>query len=139
MAENSAFVIPETYDFGSGPVVEVSYLQQVFGIKRLTAFKYLRSFHIKPLYIGRKAFFSLETFRRILFVITRPGGPGFLFPGTYYKHNARYKDEDKIPTEVTDEIVATASDPKTILEMSALSGDGAALRKLAGLPQEDSK
>jgi hypothetical protein len=134
-------LVPEKYDFGSGELVELSYLQSVFGISRRTAAKYLSVLHIKPMYIGNRIFFSLPTFKRILYVLTRPGSLGFLFPGSNGKNNPRLLKDVNYISEVTQEILAQASEPRILAEMNAAEGrDPNILRKLltnpVGRPKE---
>lgn len=125
--------IPEKLNFGGGELVEISYLMQVFNISRRSAYKYLRVLHIKPMYVGKKVFFSLPTFKRIMYVLSQPGKPGFLFPGSSARYDARfYKDPNSgYLTEVTDEILTEASNPRILAEMAAAEGrDSSILKKL---------
>ena len=92
----------QQYDFGSGELMDISYLEKVFGISRRAAAKYLKVLHIQPICIGDQVLFSLTTFKRILFVLCRPGGPGFLFPGSKAKNNPRNCNNSKVHNEVTD-------------------------------------
>ncbi len=115
--------LPKTLDFGFGELTEVSYLEQVFKIKRRSAIKYLKVLRIKPVYIGGDFFFSLSTFKRILFVLCRPGGPGFCFPGSKAKNNPRNCNNKGILTEVTARVLEAAAEPKLLAEMAAASGN----------------
>jgi hypothetical protein len=127
--------IPDRKDFGFGDVVEIQYLQQVFGISRRTACKYLKALRIKPMYIGEKMFFSLVTFKRILFVLSLPGSPGFIFPGSSGRRNTRLLKDPNYMTEVTDEILQRASAPRVLAEMKAAEGrDGSILQKFVAKP-----
>lgn len=127
--------MPKTLDFGFGELTEVSYLEQVFGISRRAATKYLKVLRIKPVYIGGDVFFSLMTLKRILFVLCRPGGPGMVLPGSKMKNNPRLHKGTQYLTEVTDEILQQASDPKILLEMAAVSGENiSALKSLTSKP-----
>jgi hypothetical protein len=117
--------MPKSYDFGSGAVVELSYLEDVLGISRKAARAWLKALHIPPIVIGTEVYFSLPTFQRIMFVLMRPGGPGFAFPGAPYK-----KDDDRLK-EVTPDILKQAMDPMTLAEMNATtSPDSVLLRKI---------
>ena len=137
--------IPDKKDFGFGDVVELSYLQQIFGITRRIASKYLKALRINPLYIGDKTYFSLPTFKRILFVLSQPGAKGFIFPGSKAKRNPRFINNDEYMTEVDDEILRKAADPKILAEMIAAEGrDNSILKKFITQPegrpkQEDKK
>lgn len=111
--------VPKTLDLGSGEFVDVAYLQQVFGVKRRTAIKYLKALHIKPMYIGHDVYFSLPTFKRIMFVLMKPGGRGFIFPGSIQKNNPRTIGNSEYLTEVTPEILAEAANPNILIEMMA--------------------
>ncbi len=127
--------MPKILDFGFGELTEVSYLEQVFKIKRRSAIKYLKVLRIKPVYIGGDVFFSLSTFKRILFVLCRPGGPGFCFPGSKAKNNQRNCNNKGILTEVTDQVLKEAAEPKLLAEMAAASGDHPdILKKFLGNP-----
>jgi len=114
--------VTKTLDMGAGELMEVSYLENVLGVTRRTAFKYLEALRIQPLYIGKNAFFNLMTLKRILYVLSKPCGAGFVFPGSTRKNNPRYNKDGKAMTEVTDEIMELAADPKILVEMAACSG-----------------
>lgn len=124
--------IPKKLDFGGGKLVELSYLQQVFGISRRAARKYLKALHIKPMYIGKQIYFSLPTFMRIMFVLSKPGSPGFVFPASAGKNNPRFLKKDSgYIMEVTDDILRRASDPMILAEMAVVEGrDVSILKKL---------
>ncbi|GAH12952.1 unnamed protein product, partial [marine sediment metagenome] len=81
------FEIPKIHDFGFGEITEVKYLETTFGISNNLALRYLSALKIKPLYINDKVFFCLPTFKKILYVLSRPGSPGFIFPGSRAKKN----------------------------------------------------
>ncbi len=135
----SNFNLPETKDFSGGEVVEISHLERQFGISRKTAMKYLRVLKIKPLYFGAKVFYSLPTFNRIMYVLTRPGSPGFLFPASSGKANAALRKEGFL-TEVTDEILIEANSPRTLAAMLAASGrDVSMIKKLISATNVESK
>ena len=132
-------LIPTVYNFGSGDVVELDYLCQTFGIKRRTAFLYLEALRITPVYIGREVFFSLPTFNRIMYVLTAPDGPGFVFPGSLAKNNKKVRATGVL-TKVTDEILKRAMRPETLAEMLAASGkDLASVRKFASYRERPTK
>ena len=122
-------LLPKTFDFGYGPIYEVSYLERVLGISRRSALKYLKVLHIKPFYFGKKVFFSYITFKRIMFVLSKPGSKGFIFPGSAMKNNPRTVKNPEYLTEVTDEILKQAADPRTLSEMAAASGDNPGILK----------
>jgi len=122
--------LPEIKNFNGGELVEVSHLEKTFNISRKVALKYLRVLKIKPLYFGDKIFYSLPTFNKIMYVLTRPGSPGFLFPASKGKNNATLKKQGFL-TEVTDEILAEANSPQVMAEMLAASGrDNSMVKKL---------
>jgi len=114
--------MPKSYDLGSGELVELKYLEIVFNISRRAASRYLKALHIQPVYIGDQVLFSLPTFKRILFVLTRPGSKGFVFPGSKAKNNPRNCKNKGILIEVTGEILDQAADPKILAEMMGASG-----------------
>lgn len=122
--------VPKTYDFGSGDIVEVEYLEITFGVSRNVALRYLRALRIQPMYINKEAFFSLPTFRKIMYVLSKPGSPGFLFPGSPAKTNTVLRKAGFL-IEVTDEILAAASSPCVMGEMVASEGrDSSMIKKL---------
>ena len=120
---------PKEYDFGGGALVELSYLQTVFGISRRTASLYLKALRIKPVYIDKQVLFSLPTLKRILFVLCRPGGPGFIFPGSKMKNNPRVIKNPEYLTEVTDRILEQAADPSILAEMAGAAGRDSGILK----------
>ncbi len=131
--------IPETKDFSGGEIVEVSHLETTFGISRKVALKYLRVLKIKPLYFGDKIFYSLPTFNRIMYVLTRPGSPGFLFPASKGKNNAVLRKAGFL-VEVTDGILTEANSPRTLAAMLAASGrDNSMVKKLISASNVESK
>lgn len=133
------FEIPETKDFSGGELVEVSHLQKTFDISRKVALKYLRVLKIKPLYFGDKIFYSLPTFNRIMYVLTRPGSPGFLFPASKGKNNMALRKEGFL-TVVTDEILIEANSPQTFAAMLAASGrDNSMIKKLISASNVETK
>ena len=114
--------LPKKLSFGAGDLMELSYLCTVFGIHRRTAAKYLAALRIQPMYVGNEVFFSLVTFRRIMYVLSLPGSPGFLFPGSAGKASRKRKNTTEFITEVTDEILERAALPITLAEMQAADG-----------------
>ena len=117
--------MPKVLNLGAGEVVEVTYLERLFGITRRTAMKMLRNLRIEPLYIGSDVYFSLMAFKRIIFVLTRPGGPGFVFPGSKKKYDHRiYEEGAPQITQITDELLAEAADPKILKEMAICDAPG---------------
>jgi len=129
--------IPKTFNLGAGDLVEIKFLEQMFGITRRTACKYLRALRIKPMYIGKQVFFSLPTFRRIMFVLGLPGSPGFVFPGSSGKGNVRLTKETGYITEVTDDILRRAAEPQVLAEMNAAEGNDSSILKKFIKPQKN--
>lgn len=109
-------------DMGAGTLVEVEYIQQVFGVSRRTAMCYLKALRIKPFYFKNDVYFSLPTMKRILFVLSKPGSPGFVFPGSRAKKSAAISGNPNFLFKVTDDILAEAAQPEIAAEM--LSCDG---------------
>ena len=125
------FEMPKVHDFSSGELVELNHLCDTFDIPRRTAFLYLKALRIPPVYFGKEVFFSIMTFNRVMYVLTAPGSPGFLFPGSRAKNNKHIRDSGCL-VEVTDEIIARAMEPGTLAEMAAAAGkDPSLLRKFA--------
>ncbi len=128
--------LPKTFDFGFGEVVELKHLETTFGISKRVALLYLKALRIKPLYFKDETFFCLSTFNRIMFVLSRPGSPGFLFPGSSGKANGKLK-EDGFLTMVTDEILEAAKSPQVLAEMLAANGrDSSMVKKLLTHPPQ---
>lgn len=115
--------MPKTFDFGFGEVVEISYLERIFDISHRSALKYLKVLRIKPFYVGKEVFFSLITFNRLLFVLSKPGADGFAFPGSKKKGQRRQGKTLDVPTEVSDEVLVQAGRPETLTEMAGASGN----------------
>jgi hypothetical protein len=129
--------IPDKFQFDSTELVEVSHLESTFNIDHKTALLYLKALRINPVYIGQKAFFSISALNRIMYVISRPGSPGFLFPCSKGKQNQRLKEQGYL-TEITDEMLEAASSPTVMAEMAAASGsDPSMVKKL--LANENAK
>lgn len=126
--------LPKTYDFGFGEVVELKHLETTFGISRLVALKYLKALRIKPLYFKNETFFCLSTFNRIIFALSRPGSPGFIFPASTAKANAKLRKQGFL-IEVTDDILKQAASPQILAEMLAADGrDTSMIKKLLTHP-----
>ena len=122
---------PIAFSFGFGDVVEVKYLESTFDISPRVALLYLKALRIKPLNIGDKTFFSLSTFKKIMYVLSKPGSSGFIFPGSRAKNNQAKRKSGKYITEVTDAILEEARSPRIMAEMIASEGrDVSVLKKL---------
>lgn len=121
--------VPKTYNFGFGELAELSYLQQVLGISRRTAAKYLKALKIRPIYFKDEIYFSLPTWKRILFVLSKPNGRGFVAPGSTAKNNPRIRGNAEYLFEVTDEILDQAAAPEVLAEMNAAEGRDISLLK----------
>lgn len=131
--------LPKILDFGGGELIEVTHLQKTFSISRKTALKYLRVLKIQPLYFGNEIYFSLPCFNRIMYVLTKPGSPGFLFPASAGKNNMGLRKKGFL-VEVTDEILAEAASPRILAEMLAASGkDSSMIKKLISQSNVESK
>jgi hypothetical protein len=132
--------LPKIYDLGFGDVIEVKYLESTFGISRRLALKYLTVLKIKPLYIGKEVFFCLATFKKIMYVLSRPGSPGFIFPGSNAKSNQVKRKSGEYIVEVTDAILKEAASPQIMAEMIATEGrDSSMVKKLLTHPQQETK
>ena len=130
--------LPKTYDLGFGEVVEVKYLETTFEISRRLALKYLTVLKIKPLYINNEVFFCLGTFKKLMYVLSRPGSPGFIFPGSAAKSNQVKRKSGKYITEVTDAILKEAASPQVMAEMVASEGrDSSMIKKLITHPSAE--
>lgn len=123
--------LPKKYEFGSGEIVEVTYLETTFGISRNIALRYLRALRIQPMYIGKEVFFSLPTFRKIMYVLSKPGSPGFLFPGSPAKTNTVLRNSGNFLIEITEDLLELAASPTIMAEMVASEGrDPSMIKKL---------
>ncbi len=128
--------LPKTFDFGFGEVVELKHLENTFGISKRVALLYLKALRIKPLYFKDDVFFCLSTFNRIMFVLSRPGSPGFLFPASKAKSNSKLREQGFL-IEITDEILAEAKSPQVLAEMLAANGrDSSMVKKLLTHPPQ---
>ena len=114
--------LPKTYNFGENELVEISHLETTFGISRRLALKYLKALRIRPFYFKDEVFYCLSSFNRIMFVLSRPGSKGFLFPGSKAKKRATLIKSGNFLLEVTDEILEEAASPRILAEMAAASG-----------------
>lgn len=122
--------IPKVHNFGGTELVEIKHLETTFKISHRLALKYLRVLGIKPLYFGNNIYYSLSTFNKILFILSRPGSPGFLFPGSKARNNKGLKKRGFL-TEVTKEILEKAAAPQTMAELAASTGtDTSMVKKL---------
>lgn len=123
--------LPKTHNFGGNELVELRHLETTFNISRRLALKYLKALRIQPLYFGADVFFCLSSFNRIMFVLSRPGSKGFLFPGSKAKNNTVLRRSGNFLVEVTDEILEEAKSPRILAEMAAASGrDNSMIKKL---------
>ena len=128
--------LPKVHNFGGNELVELSHLEKIFDISRRVAFKYLQALRIKPLYFGKEVFFSLTTFNRIMFVLSRPGSPGFLFPASKARANAALQKKGFL-VQVTNDILDEAASPQILAEMAAASGrDSSMIKKLLTHPPQ---
>ncbi len=130
---------PKTYTFGENELVELRHLEITFEISRKLAFLYLKALRISPLYFKDEVFFSISSFNRIMFVLSQPGSPGFLFPGSAAKGNVNLYKKGFL-TKVTDAILEEAKTPRVLAEMSAASGrDSSMVKKLLSQDNVNSK
>ncbi len=129
---------PKTHTFGGNELVELKHLETTFEISRRVALLYLKALRIQPLYFKNEIYFSLPTFNRIIFVLSQPGSPGFLFPASTAKANAILCK--KSLTRVTDAILEEAKTPRVLAEMAAASGlDMSMVKKLLSQDNVNSK
>jgi len=132
--------LPKTFDFSGGELVELEHLEKTFDVSRRIALEYLKALRIQPMYIGRDIFFSLPTFNRVMFVLSRPGSPGFLFPGSMAKRNNHDLRTKGFLVKVTDEILKEAKSPRILAEMAAASGrDSSMIKKLLTTQKDGEK
>ncbi len=131
---------PKIHNFGGNELVELKHLETTFGISRRLALKYLKVLHIQPLYFKEEVFFCLSSFNRIIYVLSRPGSKGFLFPGSSAKQNAGLRKSGNFLIEVNDAILKEAASPQILAEMLAVSGrDNSMIKKLISASNVESK
>ena len=112
------------HNFGPFELKEIQHICNNFGISRPTAKRLCNSLHIPLFYISKSTLFNETAFKRIIYVLTRYGGPGFACPGSDYKLKGRYKSKSTTQPlyEASDKILAEAEDPLILVEMMAAEG-----------------
>lgn len=128
--------LPKTFDFSGGELVELKHLESIFGITRRVALQYLKALRIQPMYIKKEVFFSLPTFNKIMYVLSKPGSPGFIFPASQAKQNQHLREKGFL-VMVTEAILKEAASPQIMAEMAASGGrDPSMVKKLLTTEKE---
>jgi len=104
--------------FPSFALVELDRLCRILEIPRGTATRLCHALNIPLIYVGKQAYYSEATFERIMFVLSRVGGPGFATPGSEYKT----KGKKGIPIQIDDALKKQCGDASILLEMTAAQG-----------------
>jgi len=105
---------------------EVGSLALAMGISRQAAHSLCQSLRVPLLYIRNNMFFNESALVRILYYLTKAGGPGFAAPGSLYKEKHRdIRDAGKpyAPAiAVSDQMISEAASGALLTEMSLESG-----------------
>jgi len=117
--------------FGNYELRDLNFLCTTFKISRGTATRLCHSLKIPLFYIGKSALFNQTAFEKIIYTLTRYGGPGFAAPGSTYKWSGQYRNPsaDKPPTAVDKDLLAKAEDPAIFIEMLAAGGRSSSAAK----------
>lgn len=116
---------PVQYVGDSVSLYELGWIMAAFNISRYTAVQVCKSLEIPLIHMGRNAYFNFSTLERTLFVLCKPGGPGFAAPGSKFKNKAKHKSTGTAAL-LTPEQVIQRDDPRTIAEMGAVGTRGSA-------------
>lgn len=123
MAKNE----PETYlrkerggllTFSSFALAELDRLCRILQIPRGTATRLCRTLGIPLVYIGNCTYYSEASLEKVMFVLSRVGGPGFAAPGSEYKTSGK----KGVPTKIDENIQKQFEDPAILVEMTAAQG-----------------
>ena len=110
-------------NFGAGHLTNISVIEGIFECGRACAIRILAALRVPPSYIGKSVYFSWDSFRRILFVVTAPGNKPFVFPGSSMISKDRFtKNRFDYLTEVTDEMVDLAKSDDLLKALKDASG-----------------
>ncbi len=114
---------------------ELKYICDLFGISRGTATLLCRALKVPLFYIKESALYNQSAFERILYVLTRYGGPGFAAPGSYFKAKGMYKtmSAKDVLTYVPEDLHDKAEDPLILVEMAATGGNKTSAKALANV------
>lgn len=102
----------------SNRLTEVTILQEQWGMTRRSALSLLRTLRIPVFHVGNEGFFNFHTFEKVIFYLTRFGGPGFAAPGSVYKEKDKYKNPKlgTVSITLTDEDIENMKQPLFIAE-----------------------
>lgn len=120
-----------TLHFGNFELRDLKLLCDTFNISRGTATRLCHSLKIPLFYIGKSALYNQMAFEKIIYTLTRYGGPGFAAPGSQFKWSGQYRNTSagKPLCKVTDELLAKAEDPCIFIEMLAAGGRSSSAAK----------
>lgn len=106
------------HTLNTGQMRELQFICNSFNLTRQQAGRLCRCLRIPLIYIGKGQFFSQWTFERTLFFLLRWGGKGFAAPGSDKKN----KGAGDIPTQITDDFIASCSTPESLVEIYLAGG-----------------
>jgi len=105
-------------EFPSFRLAELDRLCRILEISRWAATRFCRVLKVPLIYIGHRAYYNEFALERVIYVLTRVGGPGFAAPGSYHK-NVGKKD---VPVELDEDLQKQFEDPVVLMEMIAAQG-----------------
>ena len=110
-----------TQKIGAVKMAEVRILCANFGMSRTAGMHLLLALRVPLFHIGPNTMYNQTALERILYVLTRYGGPGFAAPGSAFKTRGNHKKDGygKPVTEISDDLIKKAQDPMILAEMAA--------------------
>ena len=113
------------HKFGNVILKEIGAAAAAFGLSRQQATTLCYNLRVPMLHIGESILFNEAALTRILYYLTRAGGPGFAAPGSRFKdkyRRSRSKDTRTPALEITDDMLAEAAGASMLAEMCIVSG-----------------
>lgn len=120
--------------FSTFELREIGWVCRAFNISRNTAVRLLHALKIPLFHIAKSSLYNQAALERVLYVLTRYGGPGFAAPGSVYKASGQYRTKrgGKPLFEVDEKLLEKTEDPLILVEMAASDGrNKSAARSLA--------
>ena len=110
-----------TIRLGSMVLREIQHICRMFNLSRLSAMRLCHVLHIPLIHINKNAFFQEAAFNRIIYTLTRYGGPGFCCPGSDFKNRQKYKNPHlgNPLVSISSDFSDLAADPAMLSEMAA--------------------
>jgi len=103
--------------------LEVEHLTMAWGLTRRAAFKALHKLRVPIVYFGSNAFFNSYALDKVLYYVTRHGGPGFAGPGTSAKRNVGRRNTISC-VELSDQDLVRMEDPAFVAEWLTIRSRG---------------